>query len=49
MACLKDPVPLLDCKLKCLCSAQGEIVCPCPPVKINTPLLKARRALGDVL
>ena len=23
----------LMCKLKCLCSAQGEIVCPCPPVK----------------
>ena len=24
--------PLLDCKLKCLCSALGEIVSPCPPV-----------------
>ena len=32
MACLKDPAPLLDCKLKCLCSADREIVCPCPPV-----------------
>jgi len=28
----RGPCPLLDCKPKCLCSAQGEIVCPCPPV-----------------
>ena len=43
MACLEDPGPLLDCKLKCLCSAHGEIVCPCPPVNRgdNTLLLKA--------
>ena len=26
------PCPLLDCKLKCLGSAGGEIVCLCPPV-----------------
>ena len=30
MACLDDPAPLLDCKLKCLGSAHGERVCPCP-------------------
>ena len=27
-----DSAPLLDCKLKCLCSAYGEIVCPWPSV-----------------
>ena len=32
MACLKDSAPLLDCKLKCLCSANGEMVCPCLPL-----------------
>ena len=32
MACLEDPAPLLDYKLKCLCSIHGEIVCPFPPV-----------------
>ena len=32
LACVEDPVPLLDCKLKCLCSAPGETVCPCLPV-----------------
>ena len=26
------PCPLLDCKLKYLCSAPGEVVCPCSPV-----------------
>ena len=45
-----DPVPLLDCKLKCLCSAHGEIV----PAHLwieetNTPLPKAGHSLGDVL
>ena len=28
----RGPCPLLDCKPKCFCSAQGEIVCPCPLV-----------------
>ena len=32
MACLEDPTPLFDCKLKCLCSALGETVSSCPPV-----------------
>ena len=32
MACLEGPSPLSDCKLKGLCSAQGEVACPCPPV-----------------
>ena len=51
MACLDDPAPLLDCKLKCLGSAHGEKVCPFLPVKgeINTPLPKAGHSLGDVL
>ena len=29
-ACLEVSAPLLDCKLKCLGSAHGERVCPCP-------------------
>ena len=29
MACQEDPAPLLNCKLKCLCSAHGDIVCLC--------------------
>ena len=32
MACLEDPAPLLDCKLKCLCSANRQIICPCSPM-----------------
>ena len=32
MACLEDPDPLLDYKLKCPCSAVGVIVCPFLPV-----------------
>ena len=32
MACLEDPAPLSDCKLKDLCSARGEVACPSLPV-----------------
>ena len=32
MACLEDSAPLLDSKLKCLCSVPGERVCSCPSV-----------------
>ena len=51
MACLEDAAPLLDCKLKCLFSAPGEIVCPCPSVNRRDwqPFLKAGHSLGDVL
>ena len=50
MAYLEDPAPLPDCKLKCLCSAHGEIV----PAQLwieesNTPLPKAAHSLEDVL
>ena len=39
MAYLEDPAPLLDCKLKCLCSAHGKIVCFCPPVNYKASLV----------
>ena len=26
---------MADCKLKCLCSAHRELICPCPPVNIR--------------
>ena len=50
MAFLEDPAPLLDCKLKCLCSGPREIVCPCPPVnrRDEPPFPKADPSLGDV-
>ena len=35
---------------KCLCSAHGKVVCPCPPVNRRlTPLQKTGHSLGNVL
>ena len=49
MACLEVPIPLPDRKLKSLCSAQGEIICPCPPGdRSNIPLQKGFHSLGKV-
>ena len=50
VACLGNPAPLLDCKLKCFCSAPGEIVCPAHLwiEEVNTPFPRAGHSLGDV-
>ena len=41
---------LLDCKLKCLCSAQGEIVPAHLGIEeIHTPLPEDGHSLGNVL
>jgi len=51
MLCLEDPAPLLDCKLKCLCSTPGEMVVPAYLIigGINTLLPKAGHSLGDAV
>ena len=51
MACLEDPAPLLDGKLKCLCLAHGETLVPAHLwiEEINTSLLKAGHSPGDAL
>jgi len=46
MVCLEDPAPLLNGKLKCLCSAPGDIVCSCPPV--NRCLLLGRKVMTNL-
>ena len=49
VAHLGDPAPLLDCKLKCLCSAHGERFVPAHlwTEEIHTPLLNAGHSLGN--
>ena len=49
VARLGDPAPLLDCKLKCLCSAHGERFVPAHlwTEEIHTPLLNAGHSLGN--